>query len=194
MDAGLLAALMVIDNVLSHEPGISPYTPPYAPPMVRELLAHPRDAQDAETIFRHAVPAPLIGLVNQPERMAPRPFRELLDGYLYDLQAIQQRFQRAVAPFDEGPLLRRLQVGLASADQLLQAGAGVNALQLELTQSEFILATLRFAQSLRVATDFPTQAMQLDSPIGLISIGTAGNQRHRPAAALIIDPRGAHAS
>src|SRR5258706_3832618 len=190
MDAALLAALMVIDNVLSHEPGNSPYTPPYAPPMVRELLAHPREAQDAETIFRHAVPAPLIGLVTQPERLAPRPFRQLLDGYVYDLQAIQQRFQRAVAPFDEGPLLRRLQVGLASADQLLQAGAGVNALQLELTQSEFILATLRFAQSLRIATDFPAQAMQFDSPIGLVSIGTSGNDRHGPEAALIIDPGG----
>src|SRR6185295_7892011 len=121
---------------------------PSSPPMVRELLAHPREAQDAEAIFRSALPAPLIELVNRPEPAAPRPFMALVNGYVQDLAAVQKRLQEAVAPFDDG---------LPSADQLLRAGAGVNALQLEITKAEFTLVTLRFAQALRVATDLPTQ-------------------------------------
>src|SRR6185295_20092578 len=121
---------------------------PSSPPMVRELLAHPREAQDAEAIFRSALPVPLVELVNRPEPAAPRPFMALVNGYVEDLAAIQKRLQAAVAPFDDGPLLRRLDDGLPSADQLLRVGAGVNVLQLEITKAEFTLVTLRFAQAL----------------------------------------------
>ena len=186
MEAALFAALLVINNVLSHE---GP-PPPHSPPMVRELLAQPREAMDAETIFRNALPIALIELVNHPERAAPRPFIDLLAEYIVELSYLQKRFLAAVPPFDEAPLLRRLDEGLVSADQLLRAGAGVNALQLEIVKAEFILVTLRFSQSLRVATDFPDKALQFDSPIGLISLGTMGNDRHGPEAALIVDPGG----
>ena len=56
MEAALLAALLVIDNVLAHE---GP-PPPHAPAMVRELLAHPLEAQYAQTLFQRAVPATLV--------------------------------------------------------------------------------------------------------------------------------------
>jgi len=186
MEAALFAALLVIDNVLSHE---GP-PPPYSPPVVRELLAQPREAMDAETIFRNALPIALVELVNHPERATPRPFMELLAEYIVELSSVQKKFQAAVPPFDDAALLRRLDDGLVSADQLLRAGAGIQPMQLEVAKAEFTLVTLRFSQALRVAADFPDQALQFDSPIGLVSIGTRGNDRHGPEAALIVDPGG----
>ena len=186
MDAALLAALMVIDNVLRHEPG----NPPYAPPMVRELLAQPREALDAESIFRRAVPAALVDQVNHPPQAPSRPFPDLLDAYIGELKAIQLDFHAAVQPFDELALVRRLDDGLVSADQLLRAGAAVDAAKLERVNARFVEATLRFAHAARKATRFPEHAVQIDSPIGLISIGTLGNDRHGPEAALIVDPGG----
>ena len=47
--------LQVIDNVLRHEPG----PPPHTPPVVRALLANPLGSADAEALFRQAVPAEL---------------------------------------------------------------------------------------------------------------------------------------
>ena len=186
MDAALLAALMVIDNVLRHEPG----NPPYAPPMVRELLARPLEARDAETIFRRTVPAALVDGIVTPAPQEPRDFKELLSGYTRELAEFQKDLLLAVQPFDHGSIQRRLDDGLVSADQLLRAGAAVDAAKLEQVNARFIEATLRFAHAARQATGFPAQASTFESPIGLVSIGTTGNDRHGPEAALIVDPGG----
>src|SRR5260221_14654956 len=110
MDAALLAALMVIDNVLRHEPA----APPHAPPMVRELLAHPREAQDTETIFRRSVPAVLLDGIHPPIPPEGRMFPDVLSSYLPGLFDHQTSFQEAVRPFHALPPLRRLADGLPS--------------------------------------------------------------------------------
>src|SRR5260221_2047600 len=117
-------------------------------------------------------------------------FPDVLSSYLQELFDIQTSFREAVQPFDELPLLRRLDDGLLSADQLLRAGSAVDAAKLEQVNARFIEATLRFARAARKATRFPARAVQIDSPIGLVSIGTTGNDHHGPEAALIIDPGG----
>ena len=186
MEAALLAALLVIDNVLSHE---GP-PPPHAPAMVRELLAHPLEAQDAETLFLRAVPAALVEFVQRPPQAESMVFNELLSLYINELSNTHKELQEAIKPFDEAPILRRLDEGLMSADQLLRVAAAVDAVRLESVNAKFIDATLRFAQAARSATGFPAQAFQFDSPIGIVSIGSAGNDRHGPEAALIVDPGG----
>src|SRR3990172_9179562 len=82
-------------------------------------------------------------------------------------------------PPHEAPILRRLDEGLMSADQLLRVAAAVDAVRLDSVNAKFIDATLRFAQAARSATGFPAQAFQFDSPIGIVSIGSAGDDRHR---------------
>lgn len=186
MEAALLAALLVIDNVLVHE---GP-PPPHAPAMVRELLAHPLEAQDAETLFRRAVPASLVEFMQRPPRAEPWVLNEVISLYINELNNIHQELQQTIKPFDETPLLRRLDEGLMSADQLLHVAGAVDAARLEKVNFRFIDATLRFAHAARSATGFPEQAMLFDSPIGLVSIGTPGNDRHGPEAALVVDPGG----
>ena len=186
MDAALLAALLVIDNVLAHE---GP-PPPQAPAMVRELLAHPLEAKDVETLFRRAVPAVLVETVNRPAEVKLKVFIDILSLYINELSDIRKELHESIAPFDEAPILRRLDDGLPSADQLLRVAAAVDAARLEKVSAGFVEATLRFAQAARTATGFPARAMQFDSPIGIVSIGTAGNDRHGPEAALIVDPAG----
>jgi len=186
MEAALLAALLVIDNVLAHE---GP-PPPHAPAMVRELLAHPLEAQDAERLFLRAVPGGLVELVQRPPQAESEVFNEVLALYINELNNIHKELRETIKPIDEAPILRRLDEGLVSADQLSRVAAAVDAVRLEKVNAMFIDATLRFAHAARSATGFPTQAFQFDSPIGIVSVGSAGNDRHAPEAALIVDPGG----
>jgi len=186
MEVALFTALLVIDNVLAHE---GP-PPPHAPAIVRELLARPLEAKDVETMFRRAVPAALVEFVHRPAQGDPRHFTDILSLYINELNGIHKELREAITPFDEAPILRRLDDGLPSADQLLRVAAAVDAAKLEKVNAWFINATLRFAHAARVATDFPTQAARFDSPIGIVSIGSTGNDRHGPEAALIVDPGG----
>jgi len=180
-------ALRVIDNVLRHE---AP-PPPHAPAMVRELLERPLDAQDAAAIFRRAVPASLIEIDDAPPA-APSPFADLLRKYILELAQAQRLLRGATgkAAIDEDAIIRRLDEGLVSADQLLRVAAAVDPAMLERANALFVAATLRFAREARAATGFPREAMRFDSPIGIVSIGSRGNDRHGPHAALIVDPGG----
>ena len=181
-------ALQVIDNAVRHE---GP-PPPHAPAVVRELFARPLDAQDAAALFRRAIPPELIDAVETPAQPAPQPFAEALSRYIEEL-AVAQRLLRdatAKAPVDDAAIVRRLDEGLLSADQLLGVAAAVERVQLLRANAMFVEATVRFARAARAATDFPAQAARFDSAIGIVSIGSLGNDRHGPDAALIVDPGG----
>lgn len=183
MDPLLAGSLLVLGNILAHE---AP-PPPHAPAVVRELLERPREAMDAENFFLRSVPKELASRIAVP---GSRDFMEILQVYLDDLSGIQSSFREAVQPFDDAALLQRLGGGLPSADQFLRAGAATDAEKLREVTARFLDATLRFAQAARRATGFPAQGLRLDSPIGPVVIGTAGDDRHGPDAALIVDPGG----
>lgn len=183
MDPFLAGSLLVLGNILAHE---AP-PPPHAPPVVRELLSRPREALDAENFFLAAVPRELMG---SPENSSRRDFQSLMHEYVEELSGIQKSFHDAVQPFDDAALLRRLNDGLPSADQLLRAGAAVDAAKLKAVTGRFLEATLRFAHAARQATGFPAQGLRFESPLGLVVVGSAGNDRHGPEAALIVDPGG----
>jgi hypothetical protein len=172
--------LLVLQNVVQHE---GP-PPPHAPALVRELFATPLEAQNAARIFDSAVPKLSLGSFAQP-----RPFDELLRAYVRDLAEIQAELRAATGDIDAAPLLARLKDGLPSADAFLRIGSAVDAQKLARTNHRFIEATLRFARDLPHATNFPGP-MRLVSPIGAIVIGSRGDDRHGPGAALIVDPGG----
>jgi hypothetical protein len=181
MDPLLAGSLLVLGNILAHE---AP-PPPHAPAVVRELLIRPRDALEAEDFFLKAVPGQLRGL--SPAPLEALSFAGLLNHYLGELSSIRRAFHEAVLPFDDSALLLRLGDGLPSADQLLRAGGAVDAARLQAVTTQFLAATLRFAHEARRAGGFPAQGVRFDSPIGLVVVGTAGNDRHGPEAALIVD-------
>ncbi|MGQ0653120.1 MAG: hypothetical protein ACT4P4_12785 [Betaproteobacteria bacterium] len=171
----------MLHNIVQHE---GP-PPPHAPAMVRELFAQPLQAQNAARIFDAAVPKALVFGGGAQSR----PFDELLRVYVGELAQIQVELRAATGEIDAAPLLSRLREGLPSADALLRIGSAVDPEKLEKASSRFIEATLRFARDLPLATNFPGP-MRLDSPIGIVSIGSRGDDRHGPDAALIIDPGG----
>lgn len=168
-------ALRVIDNLLEH--GSS--APPATPRLVRELLARPLDAADAARIFREAVPPSLAGL----ERAPAGPFEDLLKEYLAELAEAQRLLRAGIRPWDDDALLRALAEGLPSSAHLLALGD----VRIEQANALFIEATARFASRVR---DVPLQPGSFESAIGTVVIGTRGNDRHGPGAALIIDPGG----
>ena len=152
--------------------------------MVREFFAKPLEAQDAGAIFRAAIPSLSLG-----SAASSRPFDELLRVYLRDLAEVQAELRAATGDIDAAPLLARLREGLPSADALLRVGALVDEAGLRKAKEKFIDLTLRFARELPLATSFPGP-MRLESPIGTVSIGGRGDDRHGADAALIIDPGG----
>jgi hypothetical protein len=177
-------ALRILDNVARHQ-GPAPV---HAPALVRDLFARPMDAQDAAAIFARSVPAELArGL---PEVASPRPFDDLLRRYLSELELLRTDLRAATDGVDPAPALRRLQEGLPSADQLLRIGEKVDQPALARVNARFIEATLRFAREARVATGFPHEPIRFQSAIGLVSIGSLGNDHHPAGAALIVDPGG----
>src|SRR5258706_690574 len=114
-------ALSVIDNTLLHE---GP-TPALAPPLARELLAHPLDALDARAIFERSVPEALRALAD-PAPEAAQPFDRLLDAYIEELAVLQADLLAATGPFDEAKVLKQLGEGLLGADLQLEIGAAID--------------------------------------------------------------------
>ena len=165
-------ALRVIDNLLDH--GSPP--PPATPHLVRELLGRPLEAVDAQRIFRESVPPALYSLERAPGAAA-------LETYIAELAEAQRLLRAATQPFDDEALLRALAEGLPSSAQLLAIGAP----RVEQATSLFVEATARFASRVR---DVSLQPGSFESAIGTVVIGTRGNDRHGPGAALIIDPGG----
>lgn len=181
--------LAVIDNTLRHE---AP-PPPGAPALVRELLARPLDALDARMIFERVVPRPLVEAASEAPPETPQPFEQLLAAYVTELVRARAELLVATgnAPFDEAALIADLRAnGHPSADRLLQLAAATDLDGLAVANERFIGATTRFARALRTATGLPQQATRFETAIGTVVIGSRGNDRHGPGAALIIDPGG----
>jgi hypothetical protein len=174
-------ALALIDNVLRH--GAPP--PRLTPALVREILARPLDSADAAALFRRAVPGELSF---EPGSGAAAPFEDLLKNYLEELGAAQAQLRAAVRPFEDAGVLRTLAEGLLTAGDLLALAALVDAPALERANLRFIAATMRFAYGIRDSR-IP-EGKRFETPLGLVVIGTRGNDRHGPGAALIIDPGG----
>jgi hypothetical protein len=194
-------ALSVIDNILRHES--PPAAPPASPPMVRELLARPPAAADAATLFYRAVPGALRRLVEEASaepqapsfRGRPAPIRELLDVYLGELVEAQRVLRSALRgpPIDAPAIFRRLGRGPPSPGELRGIAASTDQAALDRAANLFLNATARFIRVLRSGgghIPFPEKAVRFESPIGVVSIGTRGNDVHGPDAAVIVDPGG----
>jgi hypothetical protein len=180
--------LSLIDNLLRHEAPL----PPAAPPLTRELLARPLAAADAAAIFRRSVPQALRDFAVEAPTQAARPFADLLAAYIDELAEAQRALRAATgkAVFDEAAIVGQLNEGQLSADRLIEVSHAVDNEEIARANSLFLDATARFVAAARLATDFPAEARRFDSPIGIVSIGTTGADRHGSDAALIIDPGG----
>jgi len=181
-------ALAVMDNVVRHD---AP-PPRAAQPLVRELLKDPLAAADAAALFRRLVPPGLLRLAEPHPAPAPKPFDELLGAYIEELAAARRDLLLATgkAPIDEAAILRGFASGQIAVDPLLAVAAATDGIALARANSRFLGATARFVEALQTATGMPREARRFDSPIGVVSIGSPGPDRHGPDAALIIDPGG----
>lgn len=175
-------ALLVVDNLQRH--GSPP--PPATPAAVVEILSRPLQAADGAALFRRHVPPALHSF---DRAGTPAPFDALLNAYIRELAQAQRLLREALAPFDDHAILRRLADGLPSANQLLAVADAVDMQRLERANLLFIEATARFSGGIRAVADFPAPR-SFQSDIGLVVIGTRGNDRYGPEAALIIDPGG----
>ncbi|HET9733744.1 MAG TPA: hypothetical protein VFP62_00595 [Burkholderiales bacterium] len=185
-------SLRVIDNVLRHGP-----PPPPSPVLVRELLARPFAAQDAENIFARSVPAALLALAEPlpaAQAGAAVEIRELLEPYLRDLAQAQQilKSTQGGASLDAEALVQELGNGLPSSARVREAAA-FDAAQIARAATHFIEANTRLAHALRRAEGrirFPETAQRYESAAGTVSLGTRGNDLHGADAAVIVDPSG----
>ncbi len=193
-------ALSVIDNVIRHDTAPAP---PDSPPVVRELLARPLAAADVQTLFYRAVPGALRRLVDEASAPAhpsalrgPRmAIRDLLDVYLGELVEAQKLLRSASrgTELDARKLVGELGAGSPSAESLRAVAASVDQAALDRASNLFLNATARFIRALRAAEgriQFPEKAVRFDSAVGVVSIGTTGDDVHGPDAAVIVDPGG----
>ncbi len=175
-------ALSVIDNLLRH----GAPAPRAAPPLVLELLSRPLDAADAASFFRRTVP-PALAEFDIPGRSDS--FDLLLKTYIGELAAAQRLLNAATRPFADAPLMAGLAGGLPGPDALRAVADTVDRAALERASRLFIEATARFSRAARTV-EWPQQSSRFQSAIGVVVIGTRGNDRHAPGAALIVDPGG----
>jgi hypothetical protein len=165
------SALRVIDNVLSHEGAAPP-----SPPLVRELLARPLEALDAQAIFARSVPEPLSRLAQAPRAELEPAIERFLDEL-----AQAQRALRAAVP----------------SVPTLEARLPPLALQREFKAqpdpAPFLEAIARF---LRQRIEFPAQGARYVRGDILLVLGTPGDDVHElaplrdGAVRVIIDPGG----
>jgi hypothetical protein len=193
-------AFAVIDNVVNHE-GLPP---PAAPPLVREILARPLDAVDAEKLFDRAVPAGLRRVAATPPVTGARPtataaerlpaeLADLLAAYCRELEEARNALRQAGGSMDEQAVVRTLSKGGIPSAALRSLAVTGDLAALDRASAMFVDATARLvaavgkrAGSLR----FPEKMLQIDSAVGIVSIGTWGDDHHGPGAAVIIDPGG----
>jgi hypothetical protein len=190
-------ALSVIDNLLHHE-GVVP--PPFSPPVVRELLSRPLAAANAAALFDRTVPTALRRLAHEastPQGAGGIPVRldDLLNAYIGELAEAQRVLKAAAggAPVETQSILGQLQHRLPPRDQLRRVAAAVDGASIDRANMLFLDATARFIRALRAAgpgLQFPGKGVRFDSAIGVIVIGTTGDDVHGPGAAVIIDPGG----
>lgn len=177
--------LQIIDNIVRHEPG----PPAAAPVVVRELFAQPLAAADAGALFRRAVPVALLEL-ERPASHESATLEELLSRYITEVSAAQALLRKATqgVPIDTAAILKELENGFDSPAALVGL-AKLDGAMLERANSQFIRATGRLLADLRAAR-FPEEPQRFDSAVGVVSIGTRGDDRHGPDAVIIIDPGG----
>jgi hypothetical protein len=192
-------ALSVIDNILRYDTTV----PPAAPPMVRELLAQPLAAVDADALFQRALPSALRRFADEasaPARVddaggARIAIRDLVDVYVGELAAAQELLRAAVRgkPVDIEAVLRELGGDLPSAERLQAISAAVDPAALDRANNAFLNATARFVRILREVAgriEFPDRLQEYDSAVGIVVLGTRGNDVYEPGAAVIVDPGG----
>jgi hypothetical protein len=193
------STLGVIDNLLRHE---TP-PPPFAAPDVRDLLADPVAALDAAALFERSVPASLLALVDSlrappatlPAMNGQTDIREILPGFVAELAQAHADLAASLPQnlADNAPLLHALRSGMPEGEQLRELAGHLDLPALQRAQDRFIHALDHFLYRLRNAPGgvrFPEQVLHLYSPIGLIEIGTTGDDLHTADAAVIIDPAG----
>ncbi|HSD99182.1 MAG TPA: hypothetical protein VLB72_00435 [Burkholderiales bacterium] len=193
-------ALSVIDNVIRHDGK----PPPAAPPIVRDLLTEPLAAADAASLFDRAVPGSLRRFVDALSAQAPAtldpgaeriPLRAMLDPYIVEL-AEAQRVLRSAArgdPVDTQAFISELRDNLLPPDRMREVAASYDEPELRRAATLFLDATARFVRALRengARIDFPERGAQFDSAVGLVVIGTRGEDVHWPGTAVIVDPGG----
>ena len=180
--------LQLIDNVVRHEPG----PPAHAPAVVRALLAQPLGAADADALFRGALPPELLELAEAGPTQATATLDGLLAEYIAELTAAQALLRDATRGIDTAAMLKLLESELESSEAVV-ALARTDDRLLGRANARFLRATARLVNGVRgagAALRFPEQALRFDSAIGVVSIGTRGNDWHGADAALIIDPAG----
>ena len=186
-------ALGVIDNMLRHDGAL----PPLVPPLARDLLARPLAALDSAALFDRAVPRELLDLAAAMQAQAEPgdsiSARELLQPYLDELAQAQALLRAAAhGRVDTADLARELDSRLPSAARLAPLERSLDLAALERANRRFLAATAKFARALRAMQGrirFPARPERFESAIGTVVIGTAGDDRHPPAA-LILDPGG----
>jgi hypothetical protein len=152
---------------------------------VRELLARPLDAADAQALFQKAVPRQLETF--EPQR-SDASFDSLLQRYVGELAAARRLLLAASAGLEEQPLVEALSEGLPGAEQLVAVANAVDAAGIESAGALFLEATARFVRGLD--PDLAEGPRRLETAIGTVVIGSRGDDRHPPGAALIVDPGG----
>lgn len=162
--------LQVIDNVLSHE---SP--PPPSPALVRELLAHPLAAMDADAIFTQSVPAALVRLAEAAPSGAPVELRDAVSPLLDALAEAR----RALPP---APDLR----------PELPPPAVQRALTANVDPGPFLDALAAFRRQNII---FPAGGARFERGGVVVIVGTTGDDAHalapvRSAVRVLIDPGG----
>ena len=177
------AALGIAGNILADA------TPPSgAPALLGALFADPLRAMDAAALWRDAAP-PWLEAFFAPPPAAPPDFDTALAACLRSLEEAQRRLREAARPFDEAAVARALGEGnplplRLDEMQSVDVGGVRRAAQL------FAEAIARFARELRSPGMAFPEPREFDSPIGRVVIGSRGNDRHGPGAALIVDPGG----
>ena len=169
-----------------------------------EILASPLGAADAASLFDRAVPGSvrrfLVDSLVRPVApipivAGPIPIRTLLDTYLGELAEAQHLLRSAARgpETDAEALVELLRSNLPSLNRLQEIGSRYDLPTLRRATSLFLAATARFTFALRTGGDrieIPKEGARFDSAIGVVVIGSRGDDVHGPDAAVIVDPGG----
>ena len=187
-------ALFVIDNILRHE---AP-PPRGAPPAVRRVLAEPLKAADPAALFAETIPVTLQHMAREglpAEAGGDVDLMDLLTPYLDELAAVQRMLNQASPrkPLDAGAVIADLARGPLTAHRLCLIEDALDKDVLDRAVGQFLEATARFATKLRALNTrlrTPAGPLRFNSAVGLVSLGTSGDDVHGPDAAVIVDPGG----